>query len=222
VRTSPRDTGRCRNVQHAPIHSRRPRIGRSNTHEHTTALAAALGLPFRQPGAHEHRRRRSGVGPGRCRRHGSSHDGHDLLPVHEQQASQAAPTVPVPRHARADVSTPTAAAFRDESACELAEHRREGSRRDRDRARSSESAKSAMGEGRAGAERHSRVPYTEESRLQSAAGSRHRRRRMGVTGKDATRVVYCHNTYKHGAVTATPKRDEHEPFRHREPRTARD
>jgi hypothetical protein len=33
-----------------------------------------------------------------------------LLPVHEQQASQAAPTVPVAQHALADVSTPTAAA----------------------------------------------------------------------------------------------------------------
>jgi hypothetical protein len=38
---------------------------------------------------------------------------------------------------------------------------------------------------------------------------------MDARGKDATRVVYCHNMYKHGAVTATPKRDAHDPFRHR-------
>jgi hypothetical protein len=57
--------------------------------------------------------------------------------------------------------------------------------------RSGEIAQSAMGEGRAGAERHSRVSYTKESRLQGAAGSRHRRRRGGRERerRDARRVL---------------------------------
>jgi hypothetical protein len=87
---------------------------------------------------------------------------------------------------------------------------RRGSREDRDRARSRRArwARAVQGPSDVSGRRAQR-----DRACRARPGADTGAERMGARGKDATRVVYCHNMYKHDAIQRPPKRDGHDTFR---------